>query len=313
MAIYPKMTITELGKNLYAKAQSGTAITYTRMRIGSGSYNGDPAVLTDLVQPIDWVTIFGISRTGSTAHVKGLFENTNVKQAVYSCELGIYAEDPDLGEILYGYTNAGTKGDNIPPISAGPFSREFQVNIAVGSASEVTAVISPSGFVTHEEFEDHTKNYSNPHKVTADQVGAAAKNHTHPNATQTTAGFMSPSDFSKLAGIQSGAINQTTADSLYAKKSGDTFTGDVKIDAGLTVRLRFSRSGLDSNGKFVTAEWRRKKDNTLFLKSVLSNPDSNGNYRTDTWSIYNAAGTSVVETVTWTIAYDADGNIISVT
>ncbi|MED1861598.1 hypothetical protein P4V75_32785, partial [Brevibacillus reuszeri] len=158
MALYPIMVITQQGKNLYAKAQSGIAINYTRMRIGSGSYSGDPAVLNDLVQPIGWVPIYGFSRTGATAHVKGRFENTDIKQSTYSCEIGIYAQDPDLGEILYGYTNAGTKGDYIPPISAGPFSREFQVNIAVGSASQVTAVISPSGFVTYEEFEDHIKN-----------------------------------------------------------------------------------------------------------------------------------------------------------
>ncbi|GIO06204.1 hypothetical protein J31TS6_22320 [Brevibacillus reuszeri] len=157
MALYPVMVITQQGKNLYAKAQSGIGINYTRMRIGSGSYSGDPAVLTDLVQPIGWVPIYGFSRTGATAHVKGRFENTDITQSTYSCEIGIYAQDPDLGEILYGYTNAGTKGDYIPPISAGPFSREFQVNIAVGIASQVTAVISPSGFVTYEEFEDHIK------------------------------------------------------------------------------------------------------------------------------------------------------------
>ncbi|MFP3391026.1 hypothetical protein [Brevibacillus sp. SIMBA_040] len=174
MALYPIMVITQQGKNLYAKAQSGIAINYTRMRIGSGSYSGDPAVLTDLVQPIGWVPIYGFSRTGATAHVKGRFENTDITQSTYSCEIGIYAQDPDLGEILYGYTNAGTKGDYIPPISAGPFSREFQVNIAVGSASQVTAVISPSGFVTYEEFEDHIKdNVKHPlYGVTTGNVNA---------------------------------------------------------------------------------------------------------------------------------------------
>lgn len=89
-------------------------------------------------------------------------------------------------------------------------------------------------------------------------------------------------------------------------------TGDLKKDAGLTTCLRVSESGKDANGIFVTTEWRRKKDNTLFLKSVLSNPDANGNYRTMTWSLYNAAGSSVVETVTWTGAFDADGDLVSI-
>ncbi|MCR8981657.1 hypothetical protein [Brevibacillus laterosporus] len=207
MAIYPVMTITQRGKELYAKSQTGTAITYTRMRIGSGSYAGDPSILTDLVQPIDYVSINSFSRTGSTAHIKAVFQNNNITQTTYSCEIGIFANDPDLGEIMYAYTNAGTKGDHIPPISTGPFSREFQLNVAVGTASQVVANIpdtlfvplaggtmtgplilsgnptqalqaSPKQYVdekvaeTSSDFETHSKNFSNPHKVTASQVGA---------------------------------------------------------------------------------------------------------------------------------------------
>ncbi|MGF9907887.1 hypothetical protein [Brevibacillus porteri] len=99
-------------------------------------------------------------------------------------------------------------------------------------------------------------------------------------------------------------------DSERARLTGDTFTGDVKIDAGLTIRLKVKKSGKDSNGKFTTVEWRRKKDNTLFMRSVLSSPDINGNYQTDTWSIYNAAGTTVIETVTWPLTYDVDGDFV---
>ncbi|WPS86453.1 hypothetical protein SMD22_18345 [Brevibacillus halotolerans] len=207
MAIYPVMTITQRGKELYAKSQTGTSITYTRMRIGSGSYTGDPSILTDLIQPIDYVSISSFSRTGSTAHIKAVFQNNNITQTTYSCEIGIFAKDPDLGEIMYAYSNAGTKGDYIPPISTGPFSREFQLNVAVGTASQVVANIpdtlfiplaggtmtgplilsgnptqalqaSPKQYVdekvaeTNTNFGAHVNNFSNPHKVTATQIGA---------------------------------------------------------------------------------------------------------------------------------------------
>ncbi|MCM3141648.1 hypothetical protein [Brevibacillus sp. MER 51] len=323
MALYPIMVITQLGKNLYAKAQSGIAIKYTRMRIGSGSYSGDPSTLTNLVQPIGWVPIYGFSRTGATAHVKGRFENTDVTQSTYSCEIGIYAEDPDLGEILYGYSNAGTKGDYIPPISAGPFSREFQVNIAVGSASQVTAIVSPSGFVSYEEFNEHVQDYSNPHKTTYEQVGAAAKDHTHLNATTIAAGFMSASDKSKLDGIQTQAINKGTADTLYAPLShvgtgGSAHALATSSAAGFMSSedkdgqqsLRKYRSGYDTGAQIYTTVEYKRKDGTLFMKSVLSSKVGN-NYTVDTRTFYATNGTTIRNTEIWDITYDANGNPVN--
>ncbi|WP_289142453.1 hypothetical protein [uncultured Brevibacillus sp.] len=334
MALYPVMVITQQGKNLYAKAQSGIAINYTRMRIGSGSYSGDPAILTDLVQPIGWVPIYGFSRTGATAHVKGRFENTDIKQSTYSCEIGIYAQDPDLGEILYGYTNAGTKGDYIPPISAGPFSREFQVNIAVGSASQVTAVISPSGFVSQDEFDDHIKNYSNPHKVTPAQIGAALTNHTHPNATQTVSGFMSATDKKRLddhigaggtahalatptvAGFMSGPDKKRLDDHIGAGGTAHALaTPSVAgfmdpVDKDSLQSLRKYRSGYDSVSKIYTIVEYKRKDGTLFMKSVLSSKVGS-NYTVDTRTYYALNGTTVRNTEIYDITYDSDGSPVN--
>ncbi|MGG3884365.1 hypothetical protein [Brevibacillus panacihumi] len=147
MADYPKMVITDLGKALYAKVQAGAQLEYTRMKIGSGQYNGDPTKLTDLIQPIDWVPINGFVRTGTTAQIKGIFENKNITQSTYSCELGVFAQDPDLGEVLYGYTNAGSQGDYIPPISSGPHSSEYQINVTVDNVTNVTVQIPSTGYL----------------------------------------------------------------------------------------------------------------------------------------------------------------------
>ncbi|WP_419877660.1 hypothetical protein [Brevibacillus centrosporus] len=160
MALYGQMVVTRLGQVLYAKGQVGEPIVYTRMRIGSGSFSGDPKSLTELVQPFADVPITSFSVTDQTAHIKGVFQNTDIAQITYSCEIGLYARDPDYGEILYAYANAGSNGDYIPPIAAGPFSREFQLNVAVGSANEVTVNIPSTAFVTISDFENHVNDES---------------------------------------------------------------------------------------------------------------------------------------------------------
>jgi hypothetical protein len=143
MAVYPNMVITNQGVALYAKVQAGAALNFTRMQIGSGQLGSgqDPATLTALITPISFFAINSMSTTGNTAHVKGIFENTNINSNTYSCELGLFATDPNIGEILYAYANAGAQGDNIPPISAGPFAKQYQINSAVGNATNVTASI----------------------------------------------------------------------------------------------------------------------------------------------------------------------------
>lgn len=100
-------------------------------------------------------------------------------------------------------------------------------------------------------------------------------------------------------------------DSAKTKKALITNGGDGKFNGGLNVQLKITKSAKDANGKFTIVEYRRP-DNTLFLRSVLSNPDSNGNYQTDTWTFYDERGVSVFETKVWTVTYDADGDIISV-
>lgn len=69
-------------------------------------------------------------------------------------------------------------------------------------------------------------------------------------------------------------------------------------------------SGKDANGIYTVLELKRT-DGTLYMRATLTNPDARGNYQTDTWQFYNAAGNTVVKTLTWTYTYDADGKITS--
>jgi len=104
----------------------------------------DPTTLTGLLSPIDWVPINSISTNGNTANILAIYQNTKLQQPTYTCEIGLFAQDPQAGEILYAYANAGAQGDTFPPYSAGPYSRQFQLAIAIGNATQVTANV-PTG------------------------------------------------------------------------------------------------------------------------------------------------------------------------
>lgn len=69
-------------------------------------------------------------------------------------------------------------------------------------------------------------------------------------------------------------------------------------------------SAQDQYGVYTIVEYRRP-DNTLYMKSTLSTPDSLGNNTKNVWQIYNETGLSIVETITWTLTYDANGTIFS--
>lgn len=73
---------------------------------------------------------------------------------------------------------------------------------------------------------------------------------------------------------------------------------------------RVNKSSKDSNGIFKIIEYRRKANNTLAAKSVLSGGTS-PKYTTRTVTLYAGNGTTVVKTNTYTLSYDSDGDLIS--
>lgn len=149
MAVYGQMVLTQQGLALYQKAQTGVQLNFTRMQIGGGqlAQGQDPTALTALITPIYYFSINSIASSGNTAYVKGIFENTDINASTYTCEIGLFATDPTDGEILYAYANAGTQGDTIPPISAGPLSKQYQINVALGNATGVTATIPANTYI----------------------------------------------------------------------------------------------------------------------------------------------------------------------
>lgn len=74
--------------------------------------------------------------------------------------------------------------------------------------------------------------------------------------------------------------------------------------------LSIVKSSKDSEGIFTTVTYKRKSDNTIFAKSVLSGGTS-PQYNTRTLTFYNADGITVKATKIYSLSYDVDGDLVS--
>ncbi len=145
MADFRGTILTQRGRNLLAKAQTGATLTFTRVKVGDGVWpsNTDPAQLNDLVSPKLNLPIQEIRVVGDgTVRLRFVLTNTGLSQGFFMREVGIYAQDPDIGEILYAVAYAGDRADFIPADGITKVENVVDIYTVIANAQNVTAVIS---------------------------------------------------------------------------------------------------------------------------------------------------------------------------
>lgn len=146
MAAFPKMTLTNVGQALQTKVLAGAELTFTRIALGDGKLNGQPiSPLTALIHQTASVSVDTVVVINDdTCQASGFFTNKDISTGFWWREFGIFAQDPDVGEILYGYTNAGDAGDYIPPVQDTRIEKYIFCSIAVANAETVNITIPSS-------------------------------------------------------------------------------------------------------------------------------------------------------------------------
>lgn len=171
---FPSLQLTDAGRQIIVKALSGDcAIVFTKFGVGNGDAPADVNALTDLENIVKSISINEITSGDGCANLTGTLDNANLEAGFWWKEVGIYATDPDDGEVLYAYAHAGEYAEYIPAYSSEAYLRTtLNVTVVVGDAEQVTAIISEYvGYATAEEFEEHKADNTNPHRVSAAQVG----------------------------------------------------------------------------------------------------------------------------------------------
>lgn len=161
MAQFNNTILTDRGFALQNKVEAGlTALNFTRCAVGDGMLptGTELQTLTDLINRKAYIPLNRVSLVNGKAVVRLVITNQNLVEGYYLREIGIFANDPDLGEILYAVANAGETADLIPPYGGLEIVENyFDAIVIIGNAESVTAIIDDSlVYITRQEFEEHT-------------------------------------------------------------------------------------------------------------------------------------------------------------
>lgn len=132
---FPSLILTDAGRALIVKALNGTAINFTKFALGDGAAPEEPRDLKNLVHLAANMQINSIELSANCAVLESTYTNSGLKSKLIAREIGIFANDPDDGEILYAYANAGNEAAVVPPESGDMTVQEtFHMVVAVGDA-----------------------------------------------------------------------------------------------------------------------------------------------------------------------------------
>ena len=131
-------TVTDQGRALIAKLVAGKTLSLSRIMVGSGACPDEtnPKTLTDLVAPVAAAT--STVPTYDGASVKMIVEyrsdlNGGLDEGFWLNEFGIYAYDPDEGEVLIYYGCLGNYPQWVSAASStGVDVRRYPVCIDIG-------------------------------------------------------------------------------------------------------------------------------------------------------------------------------------
>ena len=144
MANFDRSGMTQAGINLMGKAVGGATIQFTKLVLGDGTMTGEILDLQGVVSPKQNVDVTRIERNDNQCTVGGELLTSSVKQGFFWRECGLYAMDPDVGEILYNYAYS-TKPDYIAASDSGMMEEILVSMIAtVGSNANVDITIDDS-------------------------------------------------------------------------------------------------------------------------------------------------------------------------
>lgn len=154
MASFNNTIITKKGHALIAKIVAGTATAnFTKIRTSdhqypSGTNFEELTSLSGIKQTVDVASVTKVSP--AKIRVSGVFTNAALEAGYYVRNIGLYAVDPQEGEILYSITTA-IEADWMPPqggISAS--SILVDIETVVGNADNVNITVNPNATATVE-------------------------------------------------------------------------------------------------------------------------------------------------------------------
>lgn len=156
MTNFTKTRLTDKGLALLAK--TGVSVTVTKVKTGNGEYQTDADIgaMTELKSEKQEFQITSTQKkTDTTYAIKFVMSNKELAEDYLFTEIGIYASDPDEGEILYAVCYAENKDADMIRKYSGlyEFKAIIVLNIQV-NAGGVVNVVEQGLYALAEDLEE---------------------------------------------------------------------------------------------------------------------------------------------------------------
>lgn len=167
--------LTDKGTALLAKLTQGHTLDITKAINGTGYVTpGLLAKQTDVTNPKNALEFRPVAYPEEgKCTITVTMKNDGIATGYEATQVGIYAMDPDEGEILFFIAQAidAESGTIIPSETEMPgYSAEWIFYLKFGQADGVSVIVDPTGTVSRTEMEDYVNRKFVP--ITSEQIDA---------------------------------------------------------------------------------------------------------------------------------------------
>lgn len=172
MAEWSNAIMTDVGNALQAKVNAGqTKLTFTKIKVGSGVNATNPLALTDVISSKWETTNIIVKREGKIVSVDTFITNSGIRESFRMSEIGLFAQDPDKGEVLYAYLT-DPEPDRMPAEGGSVVvSQELSIGMMFSNTGNVSLTVNMGALVTQEQLKEHNSAISS-HPPITDQIKA---------------------------------------------------------------------------------------------------------------------------------------------
>ena len=242
MAEWSNATMTDVGADLQAKVNAGkTKLTFTKIKVGSGVNATNPSALTNVISSKWETTNFVVKREGKIVSVDTFITNAGIHEAFRMSEIGLFAQDPDKGEILYAYLT-DPEPDRMPAEGGSVVvSQELTIGMIFSNTGNVSLTVNMGALVTHEQLTEAVKQHN---------TDAHAHDNRFKALEQTT-----NKKYDKSGGVLNGDIILSGDSKIKTDGSGFDLTilGGSEESNGAYITLNGNGYPDNSNGEFCIA------------------------------------------------------------
>lgn len=220
MAEWSNATMTDVGAALQAKVNAGkTKLTFTKIKVGSGVNATNPLALTDVISSKWETTNFVVKQEGKIVSVDTFITNNGITEAFRMSEIGLFAQDPDKGEVLYAYLT-DHEPDRMPAEGGSVVvSQELTIGMVFSNTGNVSLTVNMGTLVNQEQLKAHNTDVL-----------------SHPAITSMIAKILGAADWQENPAATLKDIKSLLGQGAIIAAKLDANAGFVKFANGFTIQ-----------------------------------------------------------------------------